>query len=193
MSVEIVFETHSVTVDNEAGIATGWRPGRLSERGRVLAAQLGERRRDDGVHAVFASDLGRAVQTVEIAFGGAGIDIHLDARLRECNYGQWNGMPVVRLAAERRRRIRQPFPGGESYLDVVERVAGFLADLARDWDGRRVVVVGHSATRWALEHLLAGVPLEDLVDAPFQWREGWRFVLPAGWRRTSGGWTRHRR
>ena len=183
MSVELVFETHSVTLDNERGIATGWNDGRLSERGRALAARLGERRRNDGVDGIFASDLGRAVETVEIAFAGSGIPVHFDARLRECNYGEWNGMPVARLAAERRRRIREPFPGGESYLDVVDRVAGFLADLARDWEGRRVLLVGHSATRWALDHLLAGVPLEDLVDAPFEWREGWRFLLPSGWGR----------
>ena len=34
MSVEIVFETHSTSVDNERGIATGWQDGELSERGR---------------------------------------------------------------------------------------------------------------------------------------------------------------
>jgi len=32
VSVEIVFETHSISVDNERGIATGWLPGRLSAR-----------------------------------------------------------------------------------------------------------------------------------------------------------------
>jgi broad specificity phosphatase PhoE len=182
LPVELVFETHSITVDNEHGIATGWNDGQLSERGRALAARLGERRRNRGVDAIFSSDLGRAVETVEIAFAGSGIPVHLDARLRECNYGEWNGMPVARLAVERRRRIWAPFPGGESYLDVVDRVADLLADLARDREGRRVLLVGHSATRWALDHLLAGVPLEDLVDAPFEWREGWRFLLPGGWR-----------
>jgi hypothetical protein len=34
MTVEIVYETHSVTTDNEAGIATGWLPGQLSDEGR---------------------------------------------------------------------------------------------------------------------------------------------------------------
>jgi hypothetical protein len=125
----------TTTVDNEHGIATGWNDGQLSERGRALAARLGERRRNHGVDAIFSSDLGRAVETVEVAFTGSDIPVHLDARLRECNYGEWNGMPVARLAAERRRRIREPFPGGESYLDVVDRVADFLADLARDWEG----------------------------------------------------------
>jgi 2,3-bisphosphoglycerate-dependent phosphoglycerate mutase len=77
MSVEIVYETHSVTTDNEAGTATGWLPGQLSEHGRRLAVELGRRRRDDGLAAVFVSDLTRAVETAQLAFGGTGIPIHL--------------------------------------------------------------------------------------------------------------------
>ena len=42
----IVFETHSITEDNERGIATGWRPGRLSARGREPTAELGQRRQE---------------------------------------------------------------------------------------------------------------------------------------------------
>jgi broad specificity phosphatase PhoE len=64
---------------------------------------------------------------------------------------------------------------------VVERVSSFLNDLARDWDGTRVVVIAHSAARWALDHLLAGVRLEDLVEAPLAWQEGREYDLPSGW------------
>lgn len=183
MAVEVVFETHSLTTDNEAGVATGWLDGRLSERGRTLATELGQRRRNDGTAVVFASDLRRAVETVGLAFGGSGIPVHLDARLRECDYGAWNGMPVCRLERERARRISRPFPDGESYLQVVGRVAGFLEELARDWDRARVLVVGHTATRWALDHLVNAAALHDLVTAPFAWQEGWSYALPAGWQR----------
>jgi alpha-ribazole phosphatase/probable phosphoglycerate mutase len=176
--VEIVYETHSLTTDNEAGIATGWLPGELSRAGRDLAYELGERRRADKPAAVFASDLARARQTAEIAFGDSGIPLHLDQRLRECDYGEMNGAPVAAIAAERRRRIDVPFPGGESYRQVVARTRDFLADLARDFDGERVVVISHSANRWALDHLLRGEALEDLVDAPFNWREGWHYEVP---------------
>ena len=177
MGVELVYETHSTSTDNEAGIATGWLDGRLSEEGRRQAAALGERRRDDGVSAVFASDLGRAVETAEIAFGGTGIPVHLDARLRECNYGELNGMPRERLDRERALRVDEPFPAGESYRDVVERMRSFVDDLRRERDGQRVVVVSHSAPRWALDHLVHGVPLEELVDAPFAWQPGWLYRL----------------
>lgn len=181
LSTEIVYETHSWSEDNERGIATGWLDGRLSDRGRLLAAELGQRRRHDGIAAVYTSDLRRAVETAEIAFAGSDIPIIQDARLRECDYGQLNGMPVARLGGNRMAHLDDPYPDGESYRQVVARMAVFLADLARERDGSRVLLIGHSATLWALDHLLAGVPLEQLLCAPFAWREGWSFTLPAGW------------
>jgi broad specificity phosphatase PhoE len=186
MAVTIIYETHSITTDNEAGIATGWLPGRLSAEGRRLARELGRRRRDDNLAVVFTSDLARAVETADLAFGDRGIPIVQDARLRECDYGALNGMPMARLAVERCRRIDTPFPGGQSYRQVVTAMDDFLRDLARDWDGREVLIVAHSANRWALEVLLGGAALEALVDAPFVWQEGWRFTLPADWGKSGG-------
>lgn len=177
MSVEVVYETHSLSVDNERGIATGWLPGRLSDEGQRLAAELGERRREDGIAVIFTSDLHRAVETAEIAFTGTAIPILRDARLRECNYGAMNGMPASRLETERPMRIDRPFPGGESWRQAVGRVGGFLDELAETRDGERVLVIGHVATRWALDHFVNRTPLEDLVNAPFDWREGWTYIL----------------
>jgi broad specificity phosphatase PhoE len=177
LSIEIVYETHSLSVDNERGLATGWLDGELSENGRELARELGARRRDDRSAAVFTSDLGRAVETAEIAFGGSNIPIHRDWRLRECNYGELNGQPLARFEGEPLRRIDEPYPDGETYRQVVERVRSFLDDLPAELDDTRVVVIGHAATRWALEHLLDGQLLEELVGAPFQWQEGWEYVF----------------
>jgi alpha-ribazole phosphatase/probable phosphoglycerate mutase len=179
MAVEIIYETHSITIDNETGIATGWLPGRLSEAGKEAARRLGDRRRNDGIDTVFVSDLARAVETAEIAFAGSEVPIIQDTRLRECDYGEWNGMPVTRLAAERSRHIDEPWPGGQSYRQVVAQTEDFLSDLAAGWDGRKVLLISHSANRWALDHLLRGTPLEELVDAPFAWQEGWRYVSPS--------------
>ncbi|MDI6105111.1 histidine phosphatase family protein [Actinoplanes sp. NEAU-A12] len=93
MPIEIVFETHALSEDNERGIATGWLPGRRCEQGRANAADMGRRRRDSGIDAVFTSDLRRAAETAEIAFGDTGIPILYDWRLRECDFGTRNGSP----------------------------------------------------------------------------------------------------
>ena len=181
MAIELWYETHSTTIDNERGIATGWLPGELSDSGRHQAEQLGDRLRERRLDVLFVSDLTRAADTAAIAVGESVLPVVFDARLRECNYGELNGCPVERLVAERRQRIDVPFPGGESYVDVVNRTAAFLVELADAWDGRRTGVIAHSANRWALEHLLHGRDLADLVDAPFAWQPGWRFEVPAGW------------
>ncbi len=181
MAVEIVYETHAVSTDNQAGLASGWLPGRLSASGRQLAKQLGERRRDDNIAAVFVSDLWRAVETAEIAFAGSTVAVQQDARLRECNYGARNGMPVTRLVAERRRHIDEPWPGGQSYRQVVGQMREFLCDLVADRDGSRMLVIAHSANRWALQCLLENAALEALVDAPFDWQPGWTYHLPSGY------------
>lgn len=181
MAVEIIYETHSLTVDNERGIATGWFPGQLSAQGRDLARELGARHRDDAIVAIFVSDLARAVETATLAFGDSGLPIYQDARLRECDYGAQNGMPVAQLAASRAQHLDTPYPGGQSYRQVVAAMHDFLCDLATTWDGRTVVTIAHSANKWALDHLLLGLPLEELVDAPFGWQEGWRYTLPKGW------------
>ena len=177
MSVTVVYETHSISEDNERGIATGWLGGALSPEGRLLARRLRERRADDAVDRVVASDLNRAVETARIAFAGTGIPVTLDWRLRECNYGAMNGMPRAQLDAERRRRLDEPFPEGESWRQAVARVRGALDELEQEHAGERIVVIGHVATRWALDHAVLGIPLEELIEAPFAWQEGWEYVL----------------
>ena len=175
--IELVYETHSTTTHNEQGVATGWLPGELSERGREQARELGRRRRDDGIDLVFSSDLRRAVETAELAFPGSEVPLHQDARLRECNYGDLNGRSTAEVAATRLDRIETPFPNGESYRDVVDRTREFLADLVREHDGERTLVIAHSANRWAIEHLLHGNPLADVIEEPFEWQPGWEYVL----------------
>jgi 2,3-bisphosphoglycerate-dependent phosphoglycerate mutase len=177
MPTGIVFETHSISEDNERGIASGWNHGRLSERGRALARELGERRRHDAIEAVFTSDLGRATETAREAFDRSPIPVLHDWRLRECDYGTGNGMPAKELHRRSGDHLDTPFPGGESWREAVHRAGRFLDDLPLRWDGARVLVIGHVATRWALDHFLGGVPLEDLMAADFAWREGWEYVL----------------
>jgi len=181
MSIGLIYETHAITTDNERGIATGWRPGELSRAGRRAAKELGTRRQTDGTEIVFVSDLRRAVETAVIAFAGSSIPIISDARLRECDYGQLNGMRRSRLDAERAHHLVEPWPGGESYMDVVHRTAAFLEELAIEQDPGRVLVIAHSANHWAIEHLLLGKDLGALVEAGMAWQPGWEYHLPAGW------------
>lgn len=177
MSIQIIFETHSVSEDNEHRIASGWHHSRLSENGRLLAKELGERRCNDGIQAVFTSDLRRALETAEIALGDTSIPILHDWRLRECDYGEQNGMPSAELHRTRRQHLDEPYPAGESWRQAVQRVGHFLNDLHLRWEGSRLLVIGHLATRWAFEHYLNGVSLEYLAESEFNWCPGWEYLM----------------
>ena len=175
MATEIGFITHELTEDNESGRATGWLPGRLSDTGRANAARIGSRAVCQGIAAVFTSDLRRAEETVELAFPGREIPVLKDWRLRECDYGRLNGGPTSEVLADREAYLEQPYPGGESWSTAVARVGRFLDDLGLRWEGRRVLVVGHVATRWGLDHFLNGAALADLTRSEFVWQEGWEY------------------
>lgn len=171
----VIFETHATSLDNEAGLASGWFDVALSAAGEQQALALGDRRRHDPIAAVFCSDLTRAFRTAELAFGRRPVPIIRDARLRECHYGDLTRRPASEIDRVRSRHVTDPFPGGESYQQAVDRVAGWLAYVTRQYRGTEVLVIGHRATFYALEHLVHGVPIEQALSAPWAWQPGWRY------------------
>jgi alpha-ribazole phosphatase/probable phosphoglycerate mutase len=92
-----------------------------------------------------------------------------DARLRECDYGDLTQHPVAEVEGEFLRRIDEPFPQGESLIMVVQHVGAFLNESLRTYDGQTIVVIGHRATRYAIEYWCADASLEDIVRAPWEW------------------------
>jgi broad specificity phosphatase PhoE len=178
MAIDIAFETHQLSEDNERGVATGWLPGRLSERGQADARAIGVRRSDDGLAAVFTSDLRRAVETAELAFGETTIPILRDWRLRECDYGELNGSPTDQVHGDRLAYLDTPYPGGESWRQAIDRCSRVLRDLPTRWAGCRVLVIGHVATRLALDHVIGGLPVDEALTADFAWQsDGWTYRL----------------
>jgi 2,3-bisphosphoglycerate-dependent phosphoglycerate mutase len=71
----------------------------------------------------------------------------------------------------------QPYPGRESWRQAVTRVGWFLDGLPLHWNGQRVLVIGHVATRRGLDHFVGGVQLEQLAVRDFAWQEGWEYRL----------------
>ena len=64
---------------------------------------------------------------------------------------------VEKMRAE---HIEHPFSEGECYQDVVKRVKTFLHDVSRDGT---IMIIGHRATQYAIEHLVNGIPLKTIV------------------------------
>lgn len=173
----VLFESHSTSLDNEAGLASGHFDVALSASGEQQAREMGVRYRDVVIDAVFCSDLRRSYRTAEIAFGERGIPIVRDQRLRECDYGELTRRPRTEVLAQGAAHADEPFPGGESYRDAALRVKELLRDIAARFSENVILIVGHRATQVALEHWLNQCPLEDLLTRRWSWQPGWKYQL----------------
>lgn len=175
--ITIIFEAHGTTYDNESHLASGHYDVDLSPLGEEQAKEIRERHKKDLPDAVFCSDLRRSYRTAETAFEGKEVPIIKDARLRECDYGALTRHSSELVDIEKPKRIEEPFPGGESYEQTTLRMKEFLKDLARDYDGKRVMIIGHRATHYALDHLIKKIPLKEAITAPWKWEPGWVYEL----------------
>lgn len=175
--VTIIFESHGTTYDNENEISSGQADAKLSPLGKKQAQELGKRYQGERLDVIFCSDLSRSYETGEIAFSKRGFPIIKDKRLRECDYGNLNQHPSKEVDPLKSKHIKVPFPNGESYEQTAARIKSFLKDPLKDYDGKTVMVIGHRATQYGLEHWIKGVPLKDAVIAPWKWQPGWAYSL----------------
>jgi broad specificity phosphatase PhoE len=135
--------------------------------------------------AVYTSDLKRSFRTAEIAYRATQVRIVKDRRLRESDYGATTRCPTWLIANSRGKCVDTPFPKGASFEDVADRVREWLEEIiapvasaaAGDPGRRDVLVIGHRAVFFALEHLLRRVRLPAAVRAAWQWQPGWEYVI----------------
>ncbi|HEV7454109.1 MAG TPA: histidine phosphatase family protein [Candidatus Saccharimonadales bacterium] len=177
--VTITYFVHGTTTDNEEDLATGWLPGELSEKGIEQAKQLGVQAAGKQFEVVFCSDLKRAVDSAQLGFGETYTVIQ-DDRLREINYGDLNGMPTT-FKDNLIDYIDSPFPNGESYRDVENRMESFCTFLKALYDGRQVAIVAHQAPQLALEVILNGKAWPQAFGEDWRrtgkWQPGWTYVI----------------
>jgi len=174
--MKIYFAAHATTIDNENKIASGWKDVELSELGVQQSKELGERFKDIKIDLICCSDLKRAVDTVKIAFGDK-IPVIIDKRLRELNYGDFNGKPSEVVGHMKKERIKEPFPNGESYEQAMVRVHEFYKELKEKHPEKTVLVVGHRATQYGLDTLISGKTIKECLNVPFKWQPYWEYNL----------------
>ena len=131
----------------------------LNQTGRRQAAELATQL--DTLDAIYSSDTIRATETAEIVGAQLGLGIETDPRLREVNFGEWEGLTrheINRLyedAFTRWEACEQAAPnGGESDEAMAERVIEALSQIAGDHpDGRVLVITSGGPIRAAQAHL----------------------------------------
>ena len=166
---DVVLVRHGETVWHGENRYAGVSDIELTPRGHDQAAQLAEWAGQAGLSAVWASTLSRARITAAAGAAKAGVDLQVDARLRELDFGEGEGLTSAEMAArfpEARAAFEadpagHPLPGGEDPHRAADRFVAALHDIAAGHPGGRVLVVAHTtAIRLALCRII-GVPLGE--------------------------------
>jgi probable phosphoglycerate mutase len=157
--VTLAFVRHGQTIANRAGLLQGRIDPPLTELGRRQGQHVADALRGERPVRVFTSSLQRARETATMVARAAGVDVEVDDRLIELDYGDWDERPIGDVSSDDWARWRRDPdfapPGGESLRQVSARVADFCAArLPRD--AGLVVAVSHvspikAAVIWALQ------------------------------------------
>ena len=152
-STLVLFVRHGQTPTTGA-VLPGRAPGlHLGERGRAQAQRAAERIAElPRVDAVYASPLERTRQTAAPIAAARGVDVRRERGLLECDFGEWTGGSLAKLAKlpEWSMVQRTPslfrFPGGESFAEMQLRMVTTTHRLAAAHPGGVVVCVSHADT-----------------------------------------------
>jgi broad specificity phosphatase PhoE len=139
----------------------------LNESGRRQAEELADKLAGSGIAAVYSSDTIRAVETARVVAGRLGLDVQEDPRIREVNFGEWEGLTRHEIneryagafAAWEECKLAAP-TGGETDMEMAKRVLEALHAIAEAHGDEQVVVVTSGGPIRAVQAHAAGVEQE---------------------------------
>lgn len=123
----------------------------LNDTGRWQAERLARALADEPLHAIYASDLGRAHETARAVAAVLGLPVVTDAGLRERGFGIFEGMTFREIEqrwpeASQRWRQRDPAfgpEGGETLSAFYERCVSAATRIAAAHPGQHIALVAH--------------------------------------------------
>ena len=192
----IVVVRHGETEWNAQMRMQGQLDTELSARGRWQAARAAESLAGEGIEAIFASDLVRALDTAKAIAAVIGLPIATDRALRERSFGIFQGYTYAEIdsrwpadAARWRRHAPEFAPeGGESLVEFSARAVAAVTRIAERSRGGTILVVSHGGVIDCLYRAAAGLDLA----APRSWELGNASInrlLFTGERFTLVGWS----
>jgi len=144
----------------------------LSDEGRDQLRKLAQRLSGETIAAVYASPLGRTIETGRILAAPHGLPVTPVEGLREISHGHWEGRTRAEVEKdypmEYARWQGDPFnfapPEGETGLAVTARAIPALLDLVGAHSGAQVIVASHKATIRLMIGSLLGFDLRRYRD-----------------------------
>ena len=164
--VRLVLIRHAATAWTAQGRFQGQTDVPLSLHGRRQVAALAQRLMTETLHILYASDLQRAWETAQVIATPHALRVHAEPRLREMAFGHWEGLTYAEiqqrqaqaLAAWERDQLRRAPPGGETLLQMTERVRAAYASIVAAGQDKTVGLVAHGGPLQLLLCLALGLP-----------------------------------
>ncbi len=164
MTTRILLTRHGQTHGNVENLFCGHAETALTPLGIAQAQALGRRLKDTHFDAAYASDLSRAADTASYIIDGRDLLLRLEPDLREMHYGEWEALPASQIRDTNIEHLREffrgnvPAPGGETIMQLRERTARAVRNIASENPDSTVLVVSHGNAIMALIAELLGVP-----------------------------------
>lgn len=156
--MKLIFVRHGHTYFNQIGLTQGWCDSPLSAKGKEQVKQLEKRLKDIHIDAIYSSILGRAYQTASILNQNRHLKIHVDERLKEINFGNFEGLPehvrdnfdVESKNWNQNLQMNYESYNGENILNVIKRHRDFMSFILSKHDMHdTLLIVGHGCSLYA--------------------------------------------
>ncbi len=166
--LKLLLVRHAETEHNAQGRCQGQSDPPLSAEGRRQAGQLAARLARGEIHAVYTSDLRRALETATAIAAVHGLPVHADTRLREMAFGEWEGLIWAEIgerypqawAAWQADPLTVSPPGGETLARVAARVQSAFDAIVEHHTDQCVALVSHGGPLQVLLCQTLGLALQ---------------------------------
>jgi len=162
--MKIYSTRHGQTAYNKEELILGTTDIPLNETGLAQAAELAEAVEKLGdVDIIISSPMLRAVTTARAAAEKCGLEVITDKRLREWDYGEFEGKSrfTEGFAENKREFAVKMRGGGESLLQLSHRVYSFLDDIIERYADKNVLVVSHGGICRVIETYFHDMTVEE--------------------------------
>lgn len=172
----IIAVRHGQTAWNQDNRIQGHLDIALNGMGQWQASQLAQALAEEDIEHIYSSDLARAAATAAAVGSKIGLNVQLEAGLRERSFGIFEGKTFSEIEAlwpSQARRWRQREPdfapvGGESLVVLQARITSVINRLAAHHPGAVVLVATHGGVLDALYRMATGLA----IQAPRSWALG---------------------
>ena len=166
--MKIYLVRHGETDWNQAGLLQGQTDIALNVQGLEQAREASERLKEVPFEIAFCSPLIRAKRTAETIIGDRKITLTTDERLRELNFGPWEGVDIRTI----KDAASQPFTnpgsyippeGAESFAQLYKRSGEFVDQVLLPLEGtyETVLVVAHGGVNRSILNPILNIPVDD--------------------------------